>query len=288
MWEIILGAGLTIVVAVLAEKYEGWKKKALWIIFVLLVIALAIVQISGRAAERRQADSEKDAAEKRASKLEQDVKDTKAELEISLREQARMSGHLEGIQAIMENFSKSGIPGMKEFATAITKMNDNVTQQQNAGLLSNQETCRKAHDLTQRIRDFQAKFEEDRKLDEETKTEQLRDMQRQGKSREEMNKVWDQNSKQEIQRDDIHQSQFRNTFMIDGKYYKDLLFNALPKDKQAFFITQDNQAEHNLNAQSFVGANNEYGIAAYLDELANTVCPPPTPKQKIAHKTKQP
>ena len=46
--ESIVGAILAIVTAALAEKYEGWKKIALWITFVLSVIGIGGVQIHER------------------------------------------------------------------------------------------------------------------------------------------------------------------------------------------------------------------------------------------------
>jgi len=62
-------------------------------------------------------------------RLEKNVEDTNQKLQASLVEQARMSGHLEGIQTIMDNLSKSGLPGMREFADAIAKLAKQSTGQ---------------------------------------------------------------------------------------------------------------------------------------------------------------
>jgi hypothetical protein len=54
--------------------------------------------------------------------LTKKVEATNQALQTSLVEQARMSGHLEGIQTIMNNLSSSGVPGMKEVAQAVAQL----------------------------------------------------------------------------------------------------------------------------------------------------------------------
>jgi uncharacterized membrane-anchored protein YhcB (DUF1043 family) len=56
------------------------------------------------------------------NRLQVKVDSVSNQLTDSRMEQAKMSGHLEGIQTVMDNLSKSGWPGMKEFAAAINKL----------------------------------------------------------------------------------------------------------------------------------------------------------------------
>jgi hypothetical protein len=116
--EIILGAILIIITAVLAEEAPPKWRKLVWGLFVALVIAQAVIQIRGR----ETAKAEQQAAELQAQKLQAKVQEANDKLDASRIEQARMAGHLEGIQTIMDNFSKSGVPGMKEFAQAVSAM----------------------------------------------------------------------------------------------------------------------------------------------------------------------
>lgn len=118
MIEIILGAILIIITAVLAEKAPPKWRKLVWGSFVVLVIAQAVIQIKGY----EKANTEKQAAELQVQKLQAKVQEANDKLDASRTEQARMAGHLEGIQTIMDNFSKSGVPGMKEFAQAVSAM----------------------------------------------------------------------------------------------------------------------------------------------------------------------
>jgi len=268
MWEIILGSGLTIVVAILAEKYEGWKKKGLWVVFVLLVVALAIVQIRGRSSEIRHAETEKGIAEQRATKLEQDIKDTKTELEVSLREQARMSGHLEGIQNVMENFAKTGFPGFKEFAAAALQL---LHTNQNEAELTNQQLCVQAKAVAKNIRSFQADFEKERNAardqeweKEARKTdEQVRDLSRQ----------FNQGEYNAYQQHDV---QFRTKFMPDAESIRDSIVVKLSPAQRSVLARNNGQADGDLTASLLAGAFTEWKIADYLDEMSKMLCDPKT------------
>jgi len=87
-------------------------------------------------------------------KLQGKIDSVNYQLTESRVEQARMSGHLEGVQTIMENLSKSGWPGMKEFAAAITKL---AATQNAARQLTDKEPCDKALDVIKRLRALHAK-----------------------------------------------------------------------------------------------------------------------------------
>lgn len=92
--EIIIGAILTIVVAALAERYEGRKKNALWACFVVLVVSLATVQIIRKRIEESERKTERtenkddrdkftsilDSGQKALAIIALEFKDTNAEL----------------------------------------------------------------------------------------------------------------------------------------------------------------------------------------------------------------
>jgi hypothetical protein len=86
--EVIIGAILTVVLAVLAEKYEGRVRVALWVAFVLLVIGLAIVQIVGKR-RLEQAEVTKDSATKRwQQQISGKLDDLKSQVPSNERQQA--------------------------------------------------------------------------------------------------------------------------------------------------------------------------------------------------------
>jgi hypothetical protein len=61
--------------------------------------------------------------------------------------------------------------------------------------------------------------------------------------------------------------------MQEAKYLRDLLMSRIPPKMSETLMGNNGQAEGNLSNSMLAGGFNEYGIATYLDELANAVCP---------------
>jgi hypothetical protein len=267
MWRYsyeIAGGILIVLSSVVSEQMPTEWRLRMWIGFILLAVVYSGVGI--HLAKQDQIEQ---------VKRDTDLQELRRKFDQSVVEQAHMSGHLEGIQTVMDNLSKSGWPGMKEFAAAISRMNSNYQQQQNATQLSNGELCSKTRDLANRIRDFQSTSEVAKRVDEDQQRLQEITMIRQGKSREELAPLWKQNEQHNMAQDAAHENEFRSRFMGEGKYYKDLLFDKLPPDRRSFFIENNSEANMDFALQHFTGGLNEYGLAGYLDELANVVCPLP-------------
>jgi hypothetical protein len=119
MTEFILGAIVILLTALLAEKAPPKWRKLLWGLFVLVVIAQTVVTIAERRTQRRESEHRSEVDRQRIEILQQGVTETKAKLDMSVIEQARMSAHLEAIQVIME---KSSQPGMKQLADALKQI----------------------------------------------------------------------------------------------------------------------------------------------------------------------
>jgi hypothetical protein len=83
-------------------------------------------------------------------RMGQDIKETKEQLQGSRIDLARMSGHLEGIQTVVNNLSKSGWPGMRELALALEK----VAANNERGETTDKELCAMAGETSQRLRDL--------------------------------------------------------------------------------------------------------------------------------------
>jgi hypothetical protein len=97
--------------------------------------------------------------------LGKDIADTKRELAASRLEEARMSGHLQGIQTIMDNFSKSGLPGMKVFAQAVTTLGKPSSPPQSLDILCqnladcpSKELSRRANELASELETLSAPY----------------------------------------------------------------------------------------------------------------------------------
>ena len=102
-------------------------------------------------------------------------------------------------------------------------------------------------------------------------------MDREGKSKDEQRAVWRQNTIDQINWQQEHTKQFHAKYMVMAKYYKDLLLDRLSASQREFLIGKNSQADMNLDSQELAGGFNEYGIAAYLDQLATYACPSQAP-----------
>jgi hypothetical protein len=192
-------------------------------------------------------------------------RDVSNKLSQSVIEQARMSGELTAIKEIMGRFATTGMPGFKEFASAIESLSQSNARRAADLTVSNKQLCDRASDLAKRIRDFQNKFEAVRREALYTPLPV---------KAEERRAVWDKQIQEDRRQYEEHDVQFRNEFFGDAKYLKDLMLAKLPVDKHDVLVKNNGQAEANLSTGMMVGAFNEYGIANYLDEIAKTLCPP--------------
>ena len=206
-------------------------------------------------------------------KIAGDIQTTKEQLLTSRIEQARMSGHLEAIQTILDTFAKAGFPGMAQLASAIKGLNAN--HQQGIGP-STAELCANTHALAKEMRDLKATYDANEQAITLSQFQQEVVMNQQGKTKEERDAVWKQQMQQRTLRDENEGRNFSG-LAVEGKYYKDLLINRFSPEKRDFFVTKNTEADMVLTGQIY-WAHDEYKVAAYLDELAYGVCPPPKAK----------
>ena len=138
--EIILGAIVTIVVAALAEKSEGRKKKALWITFVVCVILLAALQI----VERVQVAN-------RESKAESDRRKESEEQRKNLGAVISQMGTLTtAVNQLQQHPSITGVPPRTPPAPA--------TEEARLRGMGEHEFRQYALDWTKKLRNFETEF----------------------------------------------------------------------------------------------------------------------------------
>jgi hypothetical protein len=243
--EIVLGAILIVLTAALSERAKPRKKKWRWALFVLLAIAQAAFQIAGRSNER-----------KASEKLQGDVSDTKAKLDVSLLEQARMGGHLEGIRSLTENLSRTGLRGMKEFAAAVTKLAEN---QRAANGMTNKQLCEKSIELAERLRALNAtqRSEDDDAL---AKREAAMDA---AKTPDERNRAWLGGFNQHVHA--THEYEL-GQMLGDILYVRDALQQKLPSEPEPDFTTRIVFSGHLAGSEPLVDAAN------YFDVMARRLC----------------
>lgn len=93
------------------------------------------------------------------------------------------------------------------------------------------------------------------------------------KPEEERHKIFEVEALQRIRSYQSHASDFRNKYIAQAKYLRDLLMDRLPPKTSDMLINNNGQAEATFSSGMLNGAFNEYIIANYLDELANAACP---------------
>ena len=144
MWiyEYILGAIVTIIVAALAEKSEGWKKKALWGVFVFSVVGLAGIQIYGR------------------SDVERENKSLEETKKIESEEQRK---NLTAVISQMSNLT-AAINQLQQRPPVTTIIRERppkppATEEEKLRQMSNSEFRQYAMDWAKKLRDFETKYE---------------------------------------------------------------------------------------------------------------------------------
>ena len=257
MLELILGSGLIIVTAILADKAAEKWKKMWWAVFVTLVVALTWAQINARRAEA-----------KKAGEQETAIADTKGKLDKSLLSEEHMKGQLDVIGVMVHDIGKNkSDPAMSQLANALGVIARTNQQQLTDATLSKKELCRKAFDLAKRIRDIQAPY-----VTERDAISMARFNQPTPKTQEESNQRFQEEIQKEMTLHTAHSIAFQ-PYMSEARYLRDRLLETLQKEVGDKIRTKNQMADATINANMLAGASPEYEVAAYLEDMARTLCP---------------
>jgi hypothetical protein len=170
-------------------------------------------------------------------------------------ELARMSGHLEGVQTIMVNLSKSSWPGMKEYAAAII----NLAETQSATKqLTDERLCDKALDVAKRLRSLHAK----QSADDNTALSKTIEAMRIAKTPEEQTQIWQRTSPQTHA---AHEAEL-GQMLGDILYVKDGLQQKLTSEPEPDFNARIVFSGHLAGTDPLIHAAN------YLDAMARRLC----------------
>ena len=175
------------------------------------------------------------------------------ELQGSRIEQARMSGHLEGIQAVMENISKTGLPGVKEFADSLRQWARANTEQANATKISNSETCKRAHAEASKIRAFEAAFDNEIDKSRDASFEAMRTATTDA-SRNELDRKMADDMRQLYLK---HDAAFREEYLAESKFIRDTIMERLAPSERERLFQSNIQADTNLFTGWLAGAGSE-------------------------------
>lgn len=187
-------------------------------------------------------------------------------LDQSLLQQQYTKGQLDSISLMV---GKCGQGQSTDLSLAIRQMAQATASRKSDLEASNAELCKLAHAKAEDIRGFQGKYESDRQVLQEQDWEK----QRVAPTDEARRELWHNNMQRDLTSEQTHERDFRRNYMADAKYLRDLLIARLPPTTADLLRGNNGQAEANLESSILSGAFNEYGIASYLDELANAVCP---------------
>lgn len=196
-------------------------------------------------------------------------------LDQSLLQQQYTKGQLDSILLMVGQCSQSS----PQLAVAIRQMAQSNAQNAADLKASNIELCKRAREMAQKIRDFEAQYNTAEQAVEVKQSQQ----QRLARTREELNNLINSDMQRRYTAGNAHDAEFRSKYMPQAKYLRDLLMSRIPPKMSETLIDNNGQAEMNLNYSTLSGAWNEYGIATYLDELANAVCPGEQTKAKKAN-----
>jgi len=167
-------------------------------------------------------------------------------------------------------------PQNAELSAAIKQMAQATAQNVSDLKASNADLCKRAHEEAEQIRVFQEQYESS----ERAKLDQRWQRQMQAKTDQERHQLFTEDAASQINGMEAHLTEFRNKYMSKAKYLRDLLMDRIPPNGAEVIRTTNTQADVNLTGSMLAGASNEYGIADYLDALANAVCPQPEQQKK--------
>jgi hypothetical protein len=202
-------------------------------------------------------------------------KELEGKLDQSLLAQQYTKGQLESLSLTVGQCNQSS----PQLAVAIKQMAQANAQNASDLKASNAELCKRTYTKAEDIRRFQAKYESDRQAVEMQDLAKQRAATTDQASRELLNNM----RQRDWMSQQSHDLEFRSKYMPGAKYLRDLLMSRIPPKMSETLVNNNGQAEMNLAFSTFSGNANEYGIATYLDELANAVCPGEQTKAKKAN-----
>jgi hypothetical protein len=269
MFEIVLGAIVIIITALLAEKVPPKWRKLLWTLFIVFVAVQAVIQIRARIDERRKSETS-----------ENTQRQLKSELDQSLLNQQYTKGQLDSLSLTVGRLGQPTAQG-DALAAAIKQMAQATAQNANDLRASNEDLCKRAHAKAEEIRVFQEKYD-DAELES-----QLQDFQAAARATtdDQRRGILSAQDQKRTNARLAHESEFRSKYMPQAKYLRDLLMERVPPSASDMLMRNNGQAEANFSISTLVGAFSESVIATYLDEIANVVCPQ-TAEQKKAQQSK--
>jgi len=194
-------------------------------------------------------------------------RELRGKLDQSLLNEQYSKGQLDSLALTVGNL---GQPNSQNgaLASAIRQMAQANAQKVEDLKASNLELCDRAHSEAKKIRDFQDKFERERSQTEESSRMAMMRLQTDAERQE----IWRKAMQDEMQASTVHDVRFREDYVAESKYLRDLLVDRLPPKTRDMIVGNNGQAENNLSVGRMAGAFNEYGIANYLDELAKGLC----------------
>jgi hypothetical protein len=182
--------------------------------------------------------------------------------------QAQEEAELKTVRGIMEGFAKTGVPGLKDFAESVLKAIQAPKPALSQGSpVTDAQLCERTTTLAKKIRSFETDFSSSERAEEERTFQQMV-----GKTREEQFTLQQNDVQQETQRNQSHVGEFQSRFLSDVKYDHDQIIDRLPAAKRDQLTGHNGESETIISVGHLVGAETGYGVANYLDELANTLC----------------
>lgn len=171
-------------------------------------------------------------------------------------EQARVSGHLEVIQSIMENLSKSGWPGMKEIAAAIAKWTYMQSSTKDA---TNKQACDISREVAKHLRALDAK----QRPEEDEAFRKTVEAMRGAKTPLEQQQIWSQGPAAHVHA--FHEYEL-GQMLGEVLYVRDMLQQKLPAEAQSDLATRVVFSGH------LTGKDPLISTANYFDLMAGKLC----------------
>jgi hypothetical protein len=198
---------------------------------------------------------------------ERDQKELKDKLDQSLLTQQYTKGQLDSLALMVGKIGQPS-PENSALATAIKQMAQAHAQNVTDLKALSSELCERAHAEARAIRNFQDQYDVASRAEQESYMDRY-SRTPQGTGRD---AVWSEMTQHQFSEYQVHDAQFRNKFLSDAKYMRDLLLERLPPKTADALRAQNGEAEAYLQIGTRAGAGNERIIATYLDELADGLC----------------
>jgi len=227
-------------------------------------VAVGIIGVALTGVLAKMGSEEQRSTAKMQDQMRSDLKDAKDKMDASLLNQQYTKGHLDSLVLLV---SKSG-QGNPDIASAIKELARENSQKIADMNASNVDLCGRTNVLAIKIRQFQNEFENQQGQDEVASWQK----EKTATTDAERRNLFAQNAQRVMLAEQKHESDFREVYFVDAKYLRDLLAERLPKATKDILISNNLQADGNLQRGSMNGAFNEYAIANYLDELAKSLC----------------